>query len=442
MVTQEIPVQRYDGTALINVRLLEKSGELLLAEKPGQPMGLDDLARVLRLVELHALSNQVLFDRTAKNSTVEHAQEIRGRMADHLGKGVLRIHRSSEKDAVEILDRGIEAMRSSRLLIQEFSFDRDIDRQVSEEAATVFRRWLERACKEPEERLAEVAQEAVEVNFRGGKCFAAIAASGPTLVGQAMELFRRPDHDDRLLVSALINRFRLNYLNQLAIDDCAAYCPDLPFENLTREHMKLFVDYLVREMVGDLEQPQPDRHLLVRNLAEDLRLPPVGLLLLMSCREKGEPLELFRRGEQKLGATQELKKHLWGVSAKSLTHGEVDEEVQDIFAREYEKLEYESVPSEPPGLVRRYLLPTLSSAIGGAGTSLGDDLVGLVTALFASGSTALVSNLLQRKGTPSYLTQYNRLKHEIAKGRHLRKRGVTALSDQVERVFNRPLALA
>jgi len=438
---------RYDGTALINVRLLDKAAEALLVEKPGEPLSLDDLSRVLRLVELHAISKRVLFDRTAKTSTVDKALEIRGRLVDSLGRRRLRIDASSERDPVEILDRGVAAMRMSSLLIEELRVDERIDRRVSAESAEIFRERLRRCYEAAEEELPDLAQEAIEENFRGAKCLAAIAASGPQLVRKAFGPFAAPDLDDRLVVGALINRFRLSYLNRLAVDDHGAYCPDLPFECLTREHMRLFVDYLVRAMVEDLGADPPGRsprHLLIQNLREDLRLPPIGLLLLMSCRERGRPLELFERGEEKLGKSHALKKHLWGVTAKMVDADEVEAEVDELFRREYDQLEFDSTRPEPeaPGPVRRYLLPAVVGIVGAQALGLEEDLpfvFQFLTNVAGASSTAALCNRLQTHGTSSYLTQYHRLQHELAKAPDIR-RSEAALAQQVERVFGRPLA--
>jgi hypothetical protein len=105
----------------------------------------------------------------------------------------------------------------------------------------------------------------------------------------------------------LINRFRLNYLNQLASSVRGAYQPDLQFEQpISKQHIRLFKDHVIPLLIKrspEFDMPNP----LAENLRLDVSLPSIGLYSLMITKEMGRPVAILETALNRFGELGSLR---------------------------------------------------------------------------------------------------------------------------------------
>jgi hypothetical protein len=316
-----------------------------------------------------------------------------------------------------------------------------------------FQKALQSADGLDEDNRESLALELIAKNFRGSKCVAAMVAAGPSALGLAQTAYHaHPVTEGPRVTGALINRFRLNYLNQLASWRSGAYAADPGFEPLSDQHRRLFHQYLLAKVVGDIDTGKAN--ILVENMQQSTPLPPIGLFALMATREKKKPMALLMTALNYFKYDTALQKMMWRTTEEGLRLPQEDPDLEayNSLVMERFKQRYNQIDEKADGIVaaatsgskfRKFVIPTVLGTaadlipIPGAG-SLG--AVFKILGKIAIGtSTNALAELLTAGGGDSYITQYLRLTRDFKKTAELAQ-PISAIAGRVEEVFGRPLA--
>ena len=135
--------------------------------------------------------------------------------------------------------------------------------------------------------IAQKAAEGVET-FRGSKCLAGLILAEqdpiPLVKLAADAIVNAPEATQRKAIAVLINRFRINYVNNLATLRDAAYLADRSIEDLKSQQVVAFGRYFADKIAADhrAELSVATRHLFDRHF----RGAPLGFAILMNSRGK------------------------------------------------------------------------------------------------------------------------------------------------------------
>jgi hypothetical protein len=448
---------RYDGSVCLNVRSVSAACRSLGASVPSaEPMGWAELGNVLWFVETCATSRRLYFDGTVPRDTVQGAVEQVGLLKR--GCDVPRFDVEPIRFAApeKALAAARAAAAESRLLIERLAIDPAVDAPLPAPEHERFVRELRAAPALRERERAERTLEWVTDAFRGSKCLAAIVASGDGMIRAVLDAYERYGDRDPAVTAALINRFRLNYVNELAAGRRSAYVPDPAFEVITRQHVRLFKDYLLERLVNNLQGADAAPNLLVENLRAQTPLPPIGLYALMATRAAGRPGAVLETAWNEFRGDEGLMRLLWSGTRGGLevraAHGGDDgpSEIEAYFYDHYKRLEKEAEGIQVltrRGMASTYLIPALLKGLAKAipealGVSrVWDVLYAALREAGVEASIPFLSDRLLAGGCDSYISQYRSLKWDLRNDDAVRK-PLRALGDQVQRVFGRPLAPA
>jgi hypothetical protein len=446
---------RYDGSACLNVRSVSSACSLLTSNPSSEkPLRWADLASVLWFVETAVTSKKLFFDGTVPRDSVERAlQEVEGLKRNHDLK-LFEVAAITFDQPERTLAAAGNALAESRLLLEHFALDPGIDTALDVVEHENFVQQLGMARALPEIDRKELALTWVTDAFRGSKCLAGLIAAGDTALNSAYALYQKHGDQGPTVTSALINRFRLNYVNQLASQKQSAYVPDPAFETLTKEHLRLFKDYLIDRIVKKL-QPSPDEpNILVENMKAETPLPPIGLYALMATRAAKYPAGILETAYNEFRQDEGLMRVIWqntkgGIALKKQQPGDAyASEIEHYFYDHYKTLEKEAegikVLSSKSRTARTYLVPAVLKGLAKAIPDVvgaGGILKVLYSVLRETGvetSIPFLSDRLLGEGCDSYISQYKSLKWDLQHDDSI-KAPLAKLSDQVERVFGRKL---
>jgi hypothetical protein len=444
---------RYDGSACLNLRSITDAVETLGGKARGQPMSRQELAGLLWFVEICVTSRRLYFDGTLPPEDVEQAQEVVTGFLHRQKLSDLRIEPIGFKREADILHHATAAIIESSLIIGDLALERDLDRAVRPEEHGAFVRHVNAAAGLTGEARKAQALELVEQRFRGSKCLAGLLGAGPQVLEGVRRLYAR--HPDRgsLVTGALINRFRLNYLNQLASHKRGAYVPNPNFEPVTQQHVKLFQDYLVKQVAREAVRDGAD--LLAEAFREETPLPPIGLYALMLTRSSGQPLAVLTTALEKFKGHRALRKLVWGhtragleLKARGQALNEYSREVDEYFLSAYRRLKEEAEGIRAVrGVgerIKKYTVPALLTVVAGlapipvaAGAAAALAYKVVIGTAAGAAAQALGDRLLGI-GMNSYISEYKSLRFALADDPALAL-PAARIADQVERVFGRTL---
>ena len=448
------PKIRYDGSACLNVRSVTAACKLLDGMgKSEEPMQWDALSNALWFVETCVTSKGIFFDGTVPKETADRASEAVGRLKQrHQVKGfeVLPITLESPQ---EILEAARDGLAESRLLIDNFQLG-PADQPLPQAEHDVFVAELAKVRTLPEAEREVIALDWVLDAFRGSKCLAAIVANGERALVAAHRIYEQHDGQGPLITAALINRFRLNYVNQLATKKRSAYVPDPSFECITREHIRLFKDYLLERVVRKLDPGPNAQNILLENMRSQTPLPPIGLYALMVTQAKQRPGAILETAYGEFRQDTGLMELIWrntkgGIALKKSKADDAAAEIEQYFYDKYKILDKQAagVKVRKSGARKSmsYLVPAvLKTLVKAVSTAFGADKVidSVWTVLRETGVEASVpylSDRLLNEGCDSYISQYTSLKWDF-QNEDAVQFPLTKLSEQVELVFGRRLA--
>ena len=446
---------RYDGSACLNVRSIT-SACALMSETSGAPLRWADLSAVLWFVETSVTSKALFFDGTVPKQTAGAALEQIERFKRQNDLDELKIGAIAFDDPADTLKTAGDALAESRLLIENFALDA-ADAPVDEAEHGKFFEQLQLVGRLPEASRKDLALSWVADSFRGSKCLAAMVANGDEALRAARAVYDRHPGRGALVTGALINRFRLNYVNQLAAHKKSAYVPNPEFETLTRMHFRLFKDYLMEKLLAQVERNAAKEELpnvLVENMKAEAPLPPIGLYALLVTRTLSpRPAAILETAYKEFRNDSGLMKLIWrntrgGIAMRSSSGDARD--VDDYFLDRYVELEKQakglSVMSSKRK-ARTYLIPAI---LKGLVKAIPEVVPGLregwktVYAVLKEVGTELsvpfIGDRLLDLGCDSYISGYQSLKYDFGEDERV-KTTLGRVAEQVERVFGRKLQL-
>jgi hypothetical protein len=439
---------RYEGAACLNVRSITDTIHIFSTPaSAAKSLTRAELATVLWFVETAVMSSGIYFDGTVPRSTLDEAVSAVQRfqheyqMWDHFSAAP--IIPGSEH---ETLRHSTKAARESLLLLKDFELFPEADKAVPSGNVQTFVKVL--ADEHSEVGLEARALELVTDAFQGSKLLAGVLNAGPEALAAVRQAFARYPDRAEVVMGGLINRFRLNYLNELASSVKGAYLPNLQFEPISLQHVRLFKDYLLRAVVEQVGAGDVS-NILVENFRQDEPLAPIGLYALMLTKTAGRPAAILETAYERFGDLYGLQKRLAKATKEGLglrdpaalreSLERIDERFKEHF-REIE-LEVEGIKKiSGPRKAAVYVIPAILSAAAGA--ALGDVTGVVYKVLLSAGSSIAIKHLgelLLTVGVNSYISEYKTLKWDIRNEPELKK-PLSRLADQVQHVFGRPLA--
>jgi hypothetical protein len=446
---------RYDGSACLNVRSITSACALMSA-KSDAPLRWADLSTVLWFVETSVTSKALFFDGTVPKETAGKAVEQIERFKSENDLGRLKIGAIAFDDPADTLKAAGDALAESRLLIDNFALDA-ADAPVDDAEHRQFFEQLQIIRAQPEATRRDLAVSWVADAFRGSKCLAAMVVNGDAALRAAQAIYDRHSGQGALVTGALINRFRLNYVNQLAAHKKSAYVPNPEFETLTQAHFRLFKDYLLEKLVaqaGKEAAKEETPNVLVENMKAEAPLPPIGLYALLVTRTRApRPAAILETAYDEFRRDAGLMKLIWrntrgGIALRSSPDSV--REVDEYFLDRWVELEKEAkgltaLSSRRKG--RTYLIPAilkgLVKAIPEAVPGLREGWKVVYSVLKEIGTEVTVPFIGDRLldlGCDSYIAGYQNLKYDFAEDERV-KTTLGHVAEQVERVFGRKLLL-
>lgn len=455
---QSIKIEQYTGASLLNARQLNLSMRLMQGDfnhdvtKP-RHLTLQQVMQLLNVLETLAMSSQVLFDGSIqpddKEQLIKH---------NHHYRSLLKPTEFALED--EWLNCCQQAAAQSALLMKEWLQRPERWAQqppVPDDDATKFARHLRDGLSQRfVERKALARQLLKDNNFRGAKCVAGllltIAEQAPVDqpdVGDVTEAFEQASAVGRKpeLVAGLIDRFRVNFVNELAAQHSAVYVAAPAIEDLKAQQSALLWRYLGKQLHDDTKVHPLQQ--LSQHESEAMKSFPYGYALLMQKRVKtpGQLLDLlFKVRDESVIRQQASERH----SGKRFVHEWSHEQFADVhahlFGDTFRQISTYQTPWHERLLdVGRSCLPAILS-IGSAGLGIvipDSVLEGAAAMSVASAGVALEkSPLLQReqKAVKLYQDNYLRWRKLLSKAGEQRQNG-NDLFARVEAIFGLPVVV-
>lgn len=446
---------RYDGSACLNVRSIT-SACALMSETSNAPLSWEELSTVLWFVETSVTSKALFFDGTVPKETAGAAldQIERFKRQNDLD---LKIAAIAFDDPADTLKAASDALAESRLLIENFALDPVADAPVAESEHRKFAEQFQLVLGLHDAERRDLALSWVADAFRGSKCLAAMVTNGDSALRTVQAIYERHPGQGPLVTGALINRFRLNYVNQLAAKKKSAYVPNPEFETLTAAHFRLFKDYLlgkVLEQVKKSAAKEDEPNVFVENMKAEAPLPPLGLYALLVARpQKPRPAAILETALNEFRSDSGLMKLIWrntrgGIALRSSTSDRHD--IDEYFQDRYVELDKHAkglsvISSRRKG--RTYLIPAI---LKGLAKALPESLpvlregwkivYSVLKEISTEAAVPFIGDRLLDLGCDSYISGYQNLKYDFGEDDRV-KTTLGRVSEQVERVFGRKLML-
>lgn len=443
---------RFDGSCCLNLRSITGALDLLSGTSgKTEPITTEELTSVLWFVEICVMSNALYFDGTVPEADIAAAMDKIKKMVKLHAVKELEIEPIRIDSPMAILQNAKAAVLESSFIIAKLKLAKKLDQAVKPPEHETFQRALYSADGLSDPDAVSRALELIGQNFRGSKCVAALVAAGPEALAVARRAYEAHPDDGALVTSALINRFRLNYLNQLASWRKGAYAPDPGFEPVSDQHRKLFYQYLVAEVAKGISTAKIN--VVAENMRQKAPLPPLGLFALMLTREKGKPIAVLMTALNYFKYDTALQKLIWKTTEEGmrlpLTRPDLEaysEQVTEQFKHRFKQIDrnaegIKKLASRSERL-RQYIIPTALSLAADAVPIPGKTLLGRVFKALAergiADSAKALGDALIGRGCNSYISQYISLRYDFSNTEELAK-PLAAIGARVEEVFGRPL---
>lgn len=437
---------RYNGTACLNLRSVDAAYETFLNTRRGEPMSARELMSVLALLETMVTSKALVFDGTVPQEFLDKA--LPRIEVIHAKTGVSKLQAEpvaplNDEDWLEAIRVAADAIA---LHLEHLDPLEIADRPLPPGAgAQILERlhWLRTAPTED----TSVAGDEARSRYLGSKLVAGIYLSGPeALENAAGVLTAQGEADLDRRAAALVNRFRLAYVNHLAAQRQGVYLPDHNLEAVSAQNSDLFQRFVLKEMTAHNAEWKVLRESLPA-LDDRIEIPPLGLYALMRVTAH-DPIELLAATQDRMKGYDTLFREMWRTSQKAMReHGrrstgtsgleDYHAEVTDFFEAELGALESRQALSSSRAGMRRYVTLGAGAIFKGfIGGGVASALTELVARVAENGFGDGLDHLAKH-GFESHVTQYSKLSQHLA-GR-LPREAQKGLHKRVERVFGRPL---
>ncbi len=444
---------RFDGSCCVNLRSVTSAIDVMEGSAT-TPITLADLTSFLWFIEMCVTSRALYFDGTVPPGDIAKAMTQIERLNREAAMSNLPIEAIRFHDNAAILDNACSAVVESSLIIDDLALAK-IDRPLEADEHEKFIGELHGATALTDAEREEHALELIGQQFRGSKCVAALIAAGPEKLRAALRAYEtHPDAAPRVS-AALINRFRLNYLNQLASWRAGIYTPDPGLEPLTEQHARLFRDHLLKRVSEEIRTGPDDTNILAENMRQAAPLPPIGLYALMLTKDKGKPIAVLETALERFKNDSALQKLMWERTEEGLKlkDGKSDLEayargVEEHFENSYSLLDRQaknitSVAHSANAGMRKWVIPALLTTSAAFVPPVGAGAAAIAFKLLIGTSVTagirFLSDRLAAGGCNSYLSQYRSLSYDFERAREL-KTPLSEIASRVEEIFGRPLA--
>jgi hypothetical protein len=444
----------YDGSACLNARSVISVCELLSGKNAAEPITWPQLSAVLWFVETCVTSKGLFFDGTLPRATADGALDAVGRLKECCDVKDFGVQAIVPGGPRETLKAACTSMAESKLLVESFALRPEVDQPVDQKESEVFFERLEYALSLAPADREDLALQWVADGFRGSKCLAALAMNGD-LLARARGLYENTPGSPALISAALINRFRLNYVNYLAASKRSAYIPDPAFEGITNDHIRLFQHYLLDQLSTEIKSHGDEPNVLVENMQSSAPLPSIGLYALLATKAANRPGAILETAYNEFRQDDSLMQLIWshtrgGIALrKDKSATDFVPAVEQHFYDSYKVLEKQAaginVLSKKRS-VRSYLVPAVFKALAAAlPKALGvqpvwEVVYSVLRDTATEASIPFLSDRLQGRDCDSYITQYKSLKWDFQHDPSLRI-PLAGIAEHAERVFGRKITV-
>ncbi|RUO19606.1 hypothetical protein CWE08_09240 [Aliidiomarina iranensis] len=261
-----ITLQQYTGASLLNARQLNLSVQLMVGERAANSAKPSVLTRhnvmeLLNVIESLAMSSRVLFDGSIQAQDKEPLIANNG-LYHHL------LQPTTLATSEDWLDCCVDAATQSWLLIDEWLTDVSNwceERPVNTDDAEKFCAALKTGLDLEGTALHQYALQIVQdLSFLGAKAVAGVLLAIPdeqalARIKTALNLVAKDIDLQPHFVAGLVNRFRVNFVNELASQHEAAYVAAPVIEGLKIQQNMLLWRYLGHRLASGLSSGSNDK---------------------------------------------------------------------------------------------------------------------------------------------------------------------------------------
>lgn len=457
-----IPI-KYTGSVSLNARTLTGVSQTLAGVDAngtplqGRPMTMSELMQLLNYLEICVMSDRLYFDGTLPKHELELLAVQINALEKFSNVDIVPIVASDSRQLIGFCQNAAEqASELIREIDPSTLISNTTDRPVKQISG--FREAVLRDYPDKNARLEAAQQITFDLlsgrdSFNGGKCVVGLLTAEleqGDLLDIVAQKFRAcsDDTEQSYLVGALINRFRINYVNKLSSQDAyeAAYLIDPSIESIQSQQIFLLWKYILKRIerkhmtVAHYEQIQ---HLFKGRYTTF----PLGLAALLN-RNSTDPFEL-------LSKTLALKNRMFNeVSSKHTPQmrfiHQFDEKAfgdfqDDVLGDAFEKVLKkrskwcEFVNNRIPEVIGMAASKALSDLIGDMHFAMDFTAEYSTTVLLRDTLTKGLEMILPNRRYNVFLNNMQKLetfyKETLASHGDVER----LLSKQVERIFNRPL---
>lgn len=294
-MTQAITLQQYTGAALLNARQLNLSLQLITGEQKPTTLSHHNIMELLNVIESLAMSSHVLFDGSIQQQDKERL--IRNnRLYHNLLQPTLLATPEERLACCE------HAATQSWLLIEQWLAapqEWSSERAIPAADAAQFVQALQDGLAIESSKLRQYASDVAEnLNFLGAKSVAGVLLAAPdeaarASLRRAVTQVAQNATMSGCFAAGIVNRFRVNFVNELAASHDAAYVAAPVIEGLKTQQNMLLWRYLGTKLQGEAQQQHAEK---LRALSEQesaaLNSFPYAYALLMNKRVK-KPSQLL-----------------------------------------------------------------------------------------------------------------------------------------------------
>src|ERR1039458_4598794 len=369
---------RYDGSACLNVRSVLSVCELLSQGSGAKPLTWEELSGILWFVETCVTSKNIFFDGTVPRATANRVLETVEKLKKSRDLREFKVSAITAEGPKQLLAAASGAMAEARLLLDHFAFRPDIDKPLDQKEHENFLAKLQIAISSSPSGRESLALEWTSDAFRGSKCIAALIGNGDEFLLTARRLYDQYPDQQALVSAALINRFRLSYVNHLAESKLSAFVPDPGFECVTEDHVWLFKDYLLQQVQKQVKVSPGDANLILENMKSKDPLPSIGLYALMAAKAVNRPAAILETAYNEFRQDSSLMKLIWDNTRGgiALRKGSADyvPAIEQHFSDSYKSLEKQAAGIKKLShahSAKSYLVPAVKVLLGLIPTAVG-----------------------------------------------------------------------
>lgn len=447
-MTDPIVIQQYNGASMLNTRQLKLAMQLMTGQHKPQTLSQNEIMQLLNVIESLAMSMQVYYDGSVqpddKRLLEEHGKLYRG-----------LLHSVDLNTTGEIVRCAREAATQSRLLIQDWLAAEPslwaAEKPVPASDALAFYHAVMDSAALSASQIGDYAYALVKTaNFRGNKAAAGILAAAPDadMRRRLVAAAERAQQHDALggWVAGLMNRFRVNFVNELAATRDAAYVAAPVIEDLKSQQTMLLWRYLGQKLQAESDKVSQLQHLSEQE-SQTLQSFPYAYALLMNKRVTS-PTKLLDlifkvRDENVISSQASVSKTRY---VETFTAEEFADLQERLFADTYsDMLAARSSLGSTLLNVSRSCVPAIL-ALGAAGSGLltNDNMLASSVELGITSLSVSAAPLLMRAGSKNtnantaklYRDNYMRWNKLLDQATKQRSSGVVTLQGRIADIFD------